>query len=77
MKINVDTYEKYIKPQLANSKAGGTIHDLGGELKGWKAIDIPGTGKGRWTVRIIFKEENGIIVIKGLVKDHNYKNIIE
>jgi len=34
------------------------MHDLGGDLTGWKAMDIPGTGKGRGAGRIVFSQRN-------------------
>ena len=65
-----------IKTRLATGKLGGNIHRLKGDLKGWQAIDIPGTGKGRGAGRIVFRELGGEIEIKGLVKGHDYGNII-
>ena len=70
-------FENNLKTQLSNGSIGGNIHDLGKQLAGYKAIDLPGTGKGRGAGRIVFKElSNGVIEILGLVKGHNYKNIL-
>ena len=75
-KSAVETYENTIKTQLSNGNLGRNIHELGGDLKGYKAIDIPGTGKGRGAGRIVFREVGEEIEIKGLVKGHDYKNIV-
>ncbi|MEL6629082.1 MAG: hypothetical protein AAFO96_21435 [Bacteroidota bacterium] len=72
----VEVFEMDIKTRLATGKLGGNIHRLKGDLKGWQAIDIPGTGKGRGAGRIVFRELGGEIEIKGLVKGHDYGNII-
>lgn len=63
--------------QLASGKAGKNIHALGGELKGYKAIDMAGTGSGRGAGRVIFKETSEHVEIIGVVKGHNYNKIIK
>ncbi|MDR6157663.1 hypothetical protein QF023_001179 [Chryseobacterium sp. SLBN-27] len=53
------------------------IHNLGGDLKGYKAIYIAGTGSERGAGRVIFKETEKQVEIIGVVKDHNYGKIIK
>ena len=72
----VEEFEKNIKTRLAKGQPGGKVHDLKGDLKGWKAVDIPGTGHGRGGGRIIFRELESTIEIKGLVKGHDYTKIL-
>ncbi|PKF73284.1 hypothetical protein [Chryseobacterium sp. PMSZPI] len=72
----VGTFDNIIE-QLASGKAGGNIHSLSRELKGFKAIDMPGTGTGRGAGRVIFKEASNQIEIIGVVKGHDYTKILK
>ncbi len=72
----VEAFDNIID-QLANGKAGGNIHSLNKELKGYKAIDIPGTGAGRGAGRVIFKDSPNQVEIIGIVKGHDYNNILK
>lgn len=61
--------------------AGRNIHELGNrggiDLTGYKAIEVPGTGKGRGAGRLVFRETDSGIEIRGVVKGHDYKNLLE
>ncbi|SHE55880.1 intein C-terminal splicing region [Chryseobacterium takakiae] len=72
----VKTFDNVIE-QLASGKAGKNVHNLGGELKGYKAIDLAGTGSGRGAGRIIFKETSEQVEIVGAVIGHDYTKIIK
>ncbi|MCR9067071.1 MAG: hypothetical protein NXI00_24110, partial [Cytophagales bacterium] len=73
----VNFYENVAKSQLGLlGTAGRNVHDLKGPLAGFKAIDIPNTGKGRGGGRIIFQETDTQILIKGFIKNHDYHNLI-
>ena len=66
-----------LKSNLAQGVPGINEHPLLRELQGWKAADIPGTGKGRGAGRIIYRDAgNGLIEIKGFVKGHDYTKIL-
>ncbi len=56
-------YEQ-IKGMLASGLSGKNQHALKGDLKGWSAVDLPGSGKGRGAVRVIYKIENEQVIIK-------------
>jgi hypothetical protein len=75
-KDSVSSFDNIID-QLAKGKEGGNIHFLSKELKGYKAIDMPGTGTGRGAGRIIFKEAPSQIEIMGVVKGHDYTKILK
>jgi hypothetical protein len=60
-----------LKLMLAQGKSGRNQHDLVRDLKGKKAIDLPGSGKGRGAVRVVFSEPTpGTIVIHDIVDYH-------
>jgi RHS repeat-associated protein len=66
-----DAYEE-IKDLLAQGKPGKNQHDLRGDLAGKKAVDLPGSGKGRGVMRVVYSEETpGFIVIHDVVDYHN------
>jgi hypothetical protein len=75
-KTAVESFDNIID-QLSSGKAGGNIHSLNKELKGYKAIDIPGTGAGRGAGRIIFKDSPNQVEIIGIVKGHDYNKILK
>jgi hypothetical protein len=55
-------YEKALD-RLSRGESGSNVHKLTGKLAGKKAVDLPGSGKGRGKLRIIYSEtENGIVV---------------
>ncbi|MBP2619731.1 RHS repeat-associated core domain-containing protein, partial [Chryseobacterium jejuense] len=72
----VGTFDNIIE-QVASGKAGGNIHSLSKDLKGFKAIDMPGTGTGRGAGRVIFKEVSNQVEIIGVVKGHDYTKILK
>ncbi|RAI99480.1 RHS repeat-associated protein [Chitinophaga skermanii] len=58
---------------LRSGKAGGNQHTLGGNLTGYKAIDIQGTGNGRGGLRIVYKETENEIILHQIVNYHRGK----
>ena len=65
-KINVDKAFETLKAGLA----GGNQHALSGDLKGFFAMDVKGSGKGRGGLRIIYKKEGDIIQIHNITDYH-------
>ncbi len=72
----IEEFERNIKTRLSKGEPAGKVHDLTGDLKGWKAVDIPGTGQGRGGGRIIFREVGEQIEIRGFIKGHDYTKIL-
>lgn len=62
-------YEK-IKMDLSQGKAGGNKHELKGDLKGMKAVDLPGSGKGRGAERVVYKETPDTVEIEDITDYH-------
>jgi hypothetical protein len=62
-------YQKALD-KLSKGEAGGNVHNLTGDLAGKKAVDLPGSGKGRGRVRIIFSETDDRITIHDIVDYH-------
>lgn len=55
---------------VREGKAGKNQHELKKELKGFKAIDVRGTGKNRGAVRIVYKESVSHILIHSIQDYH-------
>ena len=66
--IYLNTIAKLAKGDLR----GLHDHALSGEWKGYRAIDIPGIGKGRGSGRAIYYIKNGVITIVKVITDHKY-----
>jgi hypothetical protein len=62
-------YEQ-VKDMLAAGKPGKNQHALKGDLAGWSAADLPGSGKGRGAQRIIYKVEEDQIIIREIQDYH-------
>lgn len=72
----IEEFERNIKTRLSKGEPAGKVHDLPGDLKGWQAVDIPGTGQGRGGGRIIFREVGEQIEIRRFIKGHDYTKIL-
>jgi hypothetical protein len=48
----------------------GKNHVFKGDLKGWNAVDLPGSGKGRGAQRVIYKVDADRVVIKEITDYH-------
>jgi RHS repeat-associated protein len=55
---------------IRHGKAGGNQHVLTGDLKGFNAIDVKGSGKGRGALRIIFNSTEDEIFIHSIQDYH-------
>jgi mRNA-degrading endonuclease RelE of RelBE toxin-antitoxin system len=55
---------------IRNGEAGRNQHDLQKDLKGFKAIDIKGSGGGRGKLRMVFKETDSEIIIQDIIDYH-------
>jgi len=60
-------YEQ-VKEMLSEGKPGRNQHDLGGELKGKKAADIRGGGRGR--DRVVYSETADEVIIHDIIDYH-------
>jgi Pretoxin HINT domain len=64
-----EAYEA-IKDMLSRGERGGNQHPLTGDLKGKMAVDLPGSGAGRGSQRVIFSESPIGIIIHNIVDYH-------
>ncbi|WP_436488155.1 DUF6443 domain-containing protein [Chitinophaga sp. ARDCPP14] len=55
---------------IRHGKAGGNQHVLTGNLKGFNAIDVKGSGKGRGALRIVFQSTEDEIFIHSIQDYH-------
>jgi RHS repeat-associated protein len=62
-------YEQ-IKDILARGLPGKNQHALTGDMKGWYAADLPGSGAGRGATRVIYKVEDNQIIIRDIINYH-------
>jgi RHS repeat-associated protein len=59
-----------VKELLSRGLPGHNQHPLTGDLKGWFAADVPGSGAGRGATRVIFRQDGDQIIIKDIVNYH-------
>jgi RHS repeat-associated protein len=62
---------EHLKEALARGLPGRNQHPLTGDLKGRFAADLPGSGKGRGAVRVIYSIENDRVIIHSIEDYHH------
>lgn len=55
---------------LAQGKPGRNQHKLRGELTGKSAADLPGSGRGRGALRVLFEESDDTVIIHDILDYH-------